>query len=43
MVSSLDEHPDWEQTLRVYLRHGYDRHRTADELRLHPISVDYRL
>ncbi len=42
-LAPLDEHPDWEQTLRAYLRHGCDRRLTADELHLHPNSVDYRL
>ncbi|MER5325917.1 PucR family transcriptional regulator [Streptosporangium roseum] len=39
----LDDHPDWETTLRVYLRHGFDRQAAAAELNLHPNTVDYRL
>ncbi|MFF7333383.1 helix-turn-helix domain-containing protein [Streptomyces sp. NPDC008150] len=42
-LSPLDSHPDWEETLRVYLRHHCDRRLTAAELHLHPNSVDYRL
>ena len=39
----LDNHPDWEETLRAYLAHGYDRRRTAEALFIHPNTVDYRL
>lgn len=39
----LDDHPDWEATLRAYLRHGFDRKATASHLNLHPNTVDYRL
>ncbi len=42
-LSPLDRHPDWEETLRVYLRNRCDRRLTAAELHLHPNSVDYRL
>ncbi|WP_328908133.1 helix-turn-helix domain-containing protein [Streptomyces sp. NBC_00234] len=42
-LTPLDRHPDWEDTLRVYLRHHCDRRLTAAELHLHPNSVDYRL
>jgi hypothetical protein len=39
----LDGHPEWEETLRAYVRHGYDRRATASALHLHPNTVDYRL
>ncbi|MBB2943362.1 hypothetical protein FB565_003075 [Actinoplanes lutulentus] len=39
----LDGHPDWEQTLRTFLRNGFDRQRTAADLHVHPNTVDYRL
>ncbi|WP_406367449.1 PucR family transcriptional regulator [Streptomyces sp. NBC_00645] len=42
-LAPFDRHPDWEETLRVYLRHRCDRRLTAAELHLHPNSVDYRL
>lgn len=39
----LDRHPEWEDTLRTYVHHGYDRRATAAALHLHPNTVDYRL
>lgn len=39
----LDDHPDWEPTLRAFLTAGYDRRRTAEVLHVHPNTVDYRL
>ncbi|MEV7142372.1 PucR family transcriptional regulator [Streptomyces tauricus] len=42
-LAPLDDHQDWEETLRTYLRLGCDRRRTAAELHVHPNSVDYRL
>ena len=39
----IDDHPEWESTLRSYLEHGFDRKATAAHLNLHPNSVDYRL
>ncbi|MFD8110311.1 PucR family transcriptional regulator [Streptomyces microflavus] len=39
----IDDHPEWEATLRAYLEHGFDRKATAAHLNLHPNSVDYRL
>ncbi len=39
----LDLHPEWEATLRAYVRSGFDRRAAAAELHLHPNSVDYRL
>ncbi|WP_326770559.1 helix-turn-helix domain-containing protein (plasmid) [Streptomyces sp. NBC_01591] len=42
-LQPLDDHPDWEKTLRAYLRHGFDRKATAADLNLHPNTVDYRL
>jgi sugar diacid utilization regulator len=41
----LDQHPEWEKTLRAFVRHGYDRRATATalNLHLHPNTVDYRL
>lgn len=42
-LRALDRHPDWEETLRAYVRHAYDRRATAAALHLHPNTVDYRL
>ncbi|MFG3168552.1 PucR family transcriptional regulator [Streptomyces sp. NPDC048200] len=42
-LAPLDDHQDWEETLRSYLRNGCDRRLTAAELHVHPNSVDYRL
>lgn len=42
-MRALDEHPDWEATLRAFLAAGYDRRRTAEALHVHPNTVDYRL
>lgn len=42
-MRALDDHPDWETTLRTYLAHGHDRRRTAEALHVHPNTVDYRL
>ncbi|MFF1649149.1 helix-turn-helix domain-containing protein [Streptomyces sp. NPDC058240] len=42
-MQPLDGHPEWENTLRAYLRHGFDRRATAAHLNLHPNTVDYRL
>lgn len=42
-LAFLDDHPEWETTLRAYVRHGSDRRATAAELHLHPNTVDYRL
>ncbi|GAA3733151.1 DNA-binding PucR family transcriptional regulator [Spinactinospora alkalitolerans] len=39
----LDDHPEWEATLRAYLRHGFDRKAVAAQLHLHPNTVDHRL
>ena len=42
-LAPLDEHPEWEETLRTFLRSRCDRRRTAESLHLHPNTVDYRL
>ena len=42
-MRALDDHPDWEDTLRAFLAAGYDRRRTAEALHVHPNTVDYRL
>lgn len=39
----LDDHADWEETVRAYLRFDGDRQRTAQHLHVHPNTVDYRL
>ncbi|MDT0186060.1 helix-turn-helix domain-containing protein [Microbacterium sp. ARD31] len=39
----VEQHPDWEATLRAASRNGWDRTRTARELHVHPNTVDYRL
>jgi hypothetical protein len=39
----LEQHPDWEVTLRAASRNRWDRTRTARELHVHPNTVDYRL
>jgi hypothetical protein len=43
MLRPLEEHPDWEETLRTYVHLGYDRRATAAALHVHPNTVDYRL
>lgn len=42
-LAPLDEHPEWEETLRTFLRSRCDRRRTAESLHLHPNTVNYRL
>lgn len=42
-VGVLAERPDLLATLRAYLASGQSRTRTAEEVRVHPNTVDYRL
>lgn len=42
-LTVLDAHPDWERTIREYIRTGGDRRATATALQIHPNTVDYRL
>ncbi|GAA1996628.1 helix-turn-helix domain-containing protein [Microbacterium pumilum] len=42
-LQPLDDHPDWERTLRTYVTTGFDRRGTARALHVHPNTVDYRL
>lgn len=42
-LGPLASHPDLLATLRVFLGTGLDRRRTAEQLHVHPNTVDYRL
>jgi hypothetical protein len=42
-LGPLAAHPDLLATLRTFLATGLDRRRTAEELHVHPNTVDYRL
>ncbi|MEU6840530.1 helix-turn-helix domain-containing protein [Streptomyces sp. NPDC046716] len=43
LIRPLTARPELLDTVRAYLRCGLDRRRTAQELRVHPNTVDYRL
>ncbi|MGF1430508.1 PucR family transcriptional regulator [Kitasatospora sp. LaBMicrA B282] len=43
LLAPLDERPELLDTLRAFLSCGLDRRRTAERLRIHPNTVDYRL
>ncbi len=43
LIDPLRANPELLRTLRVYLRNGLSRARTAAELYVHPNTVDYRL
>lgn len=42
-LDPLANHPDLLATLRAFLASGLDRRRTAEQLHVHPNTVDYRL
>jgi hypothetical protein len=42
-LAVVEQHPDWDATLRAASRNGWDRTRTAHALHVHPNTVDYRL
>ncbi|MCP2342123.1 PucR family transcriptional regulator [Actinomadura rupiterrae] len=42
-LEPLEENPTLLQTAEAFVRHGHNRSRTADELRIHRNTLDYRL
>ncbi|MBF6125809.1 PucR family transcriptional regulator [Nocardia brasiliensis] len=42
-LAPLDEHPDLRETLQLYIDSDLSRQRTAEQLGVHPNTVDYRL
>ncbi|MCX4091338.1 PucR family transcriptional regulator [Nocardia sp. alder85J] len=43
LITPLAAHPELLETLAGYLHHNLNRRRTADQLHIHPNTIDYRL
>ncbi|WP_155981386.1 CdaR family transcriptional regulator [Nocardia sp. BMG111209] len=43
LIDPLTAHPELVETLAGYLRHNLNRRRAAEDLHIHPNTIDYRL